>query len=405
MMNRRQFLQASAAVTALSFSAPGLSLGRTGTGKSRFILIILRGGMDGLGAVPAYSDTHYQSLRGILALPPPGQPNGILDLNGTFGLHPALGRLHQRYQQGELSVIHGTAPPYRKRSHFDAQNVLESGIAPPHAVADGWLYRALAGVDPNRRHEDLAVAVGPSIPLVLRGDKSVGSWSPDSLPEPDEDTMSRILTLYRNDAVLAPSIEAMLAMDSMMSGAPPPRARGNRMQPLTLAAARLLSEPDGPRIAVLESNGWDTHAGQGAATGHLANRLRGLDGILASLYQELGPVWDSTAILAVSEFGRTVAANGTRGTDHGIGGAAFLLGGAVQGGHVVADWQGLDPARLQDRRDLPATIDQRQIFKAVLADHLGADEGLIDEVVFPSSPPVQALPGLFKPTAGASGSG
>ncbi|MDA0788834.1 MAG: DUF1501 domain-containing protein [Proteobacteria bacterium] len=399
MITRRQLFSrtiALSAFAALSLSAPGLVLGRGEKARSRFVLMILRGGMDGLAAVPAYGDPHYRTLRGALALPDPDQPSGILDLDGHFGLHPSLKQLHELYRSGELAIIHGTAPPYQQRSHFDAQNVLECGADAPRGLSDGWLYRALTAVDSRRQQEDIAVAVGPSIPLVLRGEKVVGSWAPDNLPHPDDDTMSRILALYAHDTTLAPKVAAMMEMQSKMADMEAVRpSQNNRLKLLTEAAVRLLSDANGPAIAVLEVNGWDTHAAQGATTGRLANKLRGLDETLTSLRTGLGKNWQNTVVLAVTEFGRTVAANGTKGSDHGVGGAALLLGGAVIGGRVIADWQGLDPQHLHKGRDLPATIDQRQIFKAVLVDHLGADPDLVEDRVFPDSRLATRLPGLI----------
>jgi uncharacterized protein (DUF1501 family) len=208
--------------------------------------------------------------------------------------------------------------------------------------------------------------------------------------------MSRILALYAHDTTLAPKVAAMMEMQSKMADMEAVRpSQNNRLKLLTEAAVRLLSDANGPAIAVLEVNGWDTHAAQGATTGRLANKLRGLDETLTSLRTGLGKNWQNTVVLAVTEFGRTVAANGTKGSDHGVGGAALLLGGAVIGGRVIADWQGLDPQHLHKGRDLPATIDQRQIFKAVLVEHLGADPDLVEDRVFPDSRLATRLPGLI----------
>ncbi len=363
---------------------------------TRLVLVILRGGMDGLAAVPAYGDPHYRSGRGQLALNDPGQDGGILDLDGFFGLHPRLKSLHEMYGSGELTVIHGTAPAYTSRSHFDAQNVLESGVPTPHAARDGWLYRSLEGVDRGRTPNNIAMSVGASIPLVLRGERPVGSWYPDSFPDPDDDTMARLLALYGNDEVLGPSASTMMTADEMLDEMGEGSGRSNPMQQLAEATIGFLSHRNGPRIVVLENGGWDTHANQGTETGTLAGRLQQLDGLLGALRNRLGKSWRDTAIVVVTEFGRTVAVNGTRGTDHGVGGAAFLLGGAVDGGKVVSDWQGLASTKLFEGRDLQPGIDQRQLFKAVLVDHLRVDSGMVDDLVFPDSKHRPRLNGLFR---------
>lgn len=400
MLSRRQFLKGGVSAS-LALVAPGICFAGQGSDTSRFILVILRGGMDGLAAVPAYADKHYYDVRGQLALPEPGKENGILDLNGLFGMHPGLVSMHKLYRSGELLVVQGTAPPYQKRSHFDAQNVLESGFPVPHAKKDGWLYRSLAAIDHGHGQRSLAMSVGPSVPLVLRGEHPVASWTPDNMPDPDDSTMSRLLALYRHDPILGPSVASMMETESMLDEMGEPMGgRGNLLRVLSTAAAQFLAHTDGPRIAVLESGGWDTHANQGSVNGILAARLRALDDIIGNLKTNLQKVWSTTAVLLVTEFGRTVAMNGTRGTDHGVGGVAFLLGGAVKGGQVISDWTGLDRKHLFEGRDLMPTIDQRSLFKAVLTDHMGAEPALVEETAFPDSRDVKPLRGLFKPQAG-----
>ncbi|XOV89260.1 MAG: DUF1501 domain-containing protein [Pseudomonadota bacterium] len=395
MISRRQFLLSTAAAS-LAMSAPGLALAGSAPGRPRLLVVILRGGMDGLAALPPYGDRAYTRTRGDLALPAPGEENGILDLDGFFGLHPRLAGLHALYRGGELIAFAGTAPPYRERSHFDAQNVLESGVEVPHAARDGWLYRALAGAPGSGDLEHLAMAVGQSVPLILRGERSVGSWAPDGLPDPDDDTMARVLRLYQEDGKLGPRVAAMMATEDMMGDMEMTgRGRGSNLAALASRAAEFLVHENGPQVAVLESGGWDTHANQGSAGGNLANRLGALDEVLGELKAKLGGAWRQTAVLVVTEFGRTVVMNGTRGTDHGVGGAAFLLGGAVSGGRVVADWAGLAKNQLLEGRDVQPTIDQRSIFKAVLTDHLGLPLDLVNRRVFPSSTGVQPQRKLF----------
>lgn len=392
MVSRRQFLK-HAGAASLALSMPGLAFGGLKTAPdARFVLLILRGGLDGLAAVPAWGDPNYRRARGRLALPAPGEPDGVLDLDGFFGLHPALANLHGMYRAGEMRVFQGIAPPYHARSHFDAQNVLESGATEPHAVRDGWLYRALAG---ESALETLAMAIGPSVPLVLRGERVVGSWTPDRLPEPDDDTMARVMGLYARDDVLGPRLETVMQTEDilgdMMGG-----GRPDQLRVLAGAATRFLSADEGPQVAVLESGGWDTHSNQGTTQGQLASRLSQIDEVLGDMKAGLGKRWNNTAVLVVTEFGRTVSVNGTRGTDHGVGGAAFLAGGGVRGGRVDADWQGLAPGQLFEGRDVAPTLDQRSVFKAVLAEHLGMARRTWEDAAFPDSGEVKPMAGLFR---------
>jgi len=395
MATRRSVLAASATLTLL---APFARLAAAQSNPdSRFMLVILRGGLDGLAAVPPYAEPAYAQLRGSLALPAPGTANGALDLDGTFALHPALSNLHAMYRAREALVLHAAATPYRERSHFDAQNVLEAGGTTPSAGGGGWLNRALAALDSAGQSRG-AVALADSVPLVLRGELAVTSWAPSQLPETDDDTLARVRRLYEAaDPALADSLNRALearelagdAADTGMGG-----RGGQAIAPLASAAARFLASADGPRIAVLDAGGWDTHANQGAEQGPLALRLRALDSGLQMLKTELGAHWSETTVVVVTEFGRTVAVNGTRGTDHGTAGCAFVVGGAVAGGRVVADWPGLAPRDLHEGRDLRATTDLRALFKSVLHERFGVTEAALARAVFPASDSVEPLAGV-----------
>jgi uncharacterized protein (DUF1501 family) len=395
MLSRRKLLSCSLQAAAVAH-LPRLVLADH-PGDSRLVVVILRGALDGLAAVPAYGEPRYAALRGELALAAPGSTSAALKLDGLFALHPSLANLHALYAAGELAVLHAVATPYRDRSHFDGQMVLENGGTAAGAFRDGWLNRALAVLRPS-----MAVALAENVPLVLRGPESVTSWSPSRLPDAADDTLERVAELYANDALLSSRLHDALAMRDMAgdvtTGAAGARGGGFRgdaqIGPLVAAAARFLRAYDGPRIAVLEAGGWDTHANQGAEQGQLALRLGGLDGAVAALKRDLGAVWSNTALLIVTEFGRTVAANGTRGTDHGTGGCAFLAGGAVKGGRVLADWPGLGERDLFEGRDLQPTTDLRAVLKGVLRDHLGVSAATLDTAVFPDSRAVQAVEGL-----------
>jgi uncharacterized protein (DUF1501 family) len=394
MTTRRSLLATTAKLTLLApFARISVAAPKP---DARFALVILRGGLDGLAAAPPYAEPQYRLLRGALALDAPGGEGGALDLDGTFGLHPSLANVHAMYGAGEALVLHAAATPYRERSHFDAQNVLEAGGVAPSGAATGWLNRAV-GALASAGDARGAVALADTVPLVLRGEFDVMSWAPSRLPNADDDTLARVRRLYAAaDPELAARLDSALGARSLagdagegMGGRP-----GQALAPLASAAARFLASADGPRIAVLEVGGWDTHANQGAAQGNLAQRLRALDAGLQTLKAELGEHWRSTCVAVATEFGRTAAVNGTRGTDHGTAGCAFLLGGAVAGGRVLADWPGLAPRDLYEGRDLRPTTDLRAAFKGVLHERFGLTEAALAQHVFPDSAELAPLEGL-----------
>jgi uncharacterized protein (DUF1501 family) len=422
IFDRRTFLSSGALATAGALVTSRLAFASTGT-SSRFVFIILRGALDGLSAVPPYGDADYARLRRELAVGAPGSKDGAIRLDNTFGLHPNLRFLGESYVARELLVFHAVASPYRERSHFDGQDVLENGLARPHASQSGWLNRALASVPADRTvgRKELGVALGQNVPLVMRGPAEVASWSPSRLAALDEDTLERITDLYSRDPLLSKRLADALAANAiaaesqeetdtaeastsgdmaaneMSDAREKRRARpGARYVEIVRAAAGFLRKEDGPRIAVFDTTGWDTHANEGAAKGQLAIRLGALDAGLRTLKEQLGPVWRETVVLVATEFGRTAATNGTRGTDHGTGAAAFLLGGAVQGGRVVADWPGLSAASLHEGRDLKPTLDLRSVLKGVLSEHIRVPTSALEKDVFPGSANTRALKDLLR---------
>jgi len=388
---------------AVNTALPNALFAKTG-GAARLVVVVLRGALDGLAAVPPHGDRDYADLHRELAIAAPGAADGALALDNTFGLHPSLGFLHERYLGGELVVFHAVASPYRERSHFDGQNVLENGLTQPIGTADGWLNRALASLPARSVGQwERAVAVSQNVPLILRGDVPVLSKSPFTTPDVDEDLLARLADLYSKDewfsARLSEAVQSERLADAPgMSAAQPgkPPAGAGRVGSVARMAAALMRSDGGPEVAVIEATGWDTHANQGGSTGTLAQRLAGLDGALRALADGLGPLWPQTAVLVVTEFGRTAAVNGTRGTDHGTGGCAFLAGGAVRGGRVIADWPGLAHGALLENRDLRPTLDLRSIFKAVLGDHMRIDAGTLTTRVFPNSNGARPLQGLIR---------
>ncbi len=416
MLKRREFLQAGALGLGSLFLTSRLALARAGAAQSRFVFILMRGALDGLAAVPPYGDPGYATLRRELALKNPGAPGGVLPLDGFFGLHPSLTFLGESYAARELVVCHAIASPYRERSHFDGQDVLENGSAQPHSVQTGWLNRALAAVQSDRGgSKELGVALGQNIPLVMRGPAAVTSWSPSKLPALDEDTLERLTDLYAGDPLLAARLADALAADAIaerqestaglhdsdMNSARQDdsmvqRAKPARYTEIVRAVAGFLRREDGPQVAVFDTTGWDTHANEGSAEGQLAGRLAALDVGLRTLKQELGPAWSNTAVVLATEFGRTAATNGTRGTDHGTATTAFLLGGAVQGGRVIADWPGLSSRSLYQGRDLQPTADLRSVLKGVLSEHLLVSSSALETSVFPDSAHAMPIRDLFR---------
>jgi uncharacterized protein (DUF1501 family) len=348
----------------------------------------LRGAADGLAIAAPYGDAHYASMRGELALQPPGGEQGLLKLDGLFGLHPSLAATHESFRAGDALIVHAVASPYRERSHFDGQDLLENGASRVAALRDGWLNRALAPIGGRSTH---AIALAQNTPLVLRGDNAVTSWAPSRLPDADDSTLRRLQDLYADDDFFASRLEQALTSQDIASGmgdVDNQRRRGNEAQQfgeLMSAAARFLTAVDGPNIAVVELGGWDTHANQGTTQGSLANRLAALDRGIANLRDGLGSAWENSVVAVVTEFGRTVRVNGTRGTDHGTATAAILAGGAVKGGKVLADWPGLATKDLFEGRDLRPTIDIRSLFKSVLLEHLRVPTGFVEDTVFPDS--------------------
>ena len=393
MVSRRDILRAAGAGLVAS-SVPGLALATANT-DARFVLVILRGAADGLAVAPAYGDGNYTNVRGELAL----SANELNKLDGLFGLHPALSCIHEQYRKQQALLVHAVASPYRERSHFDGQDVLENGAAGVGTLRDGWLNRALAPLGGSLGNE-VAIAMAQNTPLVLRGGNSVTSWAPSALPDAEDSTIERLLDLYAGDEFFATRLVQALDAQAIAegdAGMASMNARGNeaqQMQTMASATARFLTARDGPRIAVLEAGGWDTHANQGTTSGALANRFEGLDAGVRTLRKELGDTWSETVVAIVTEFGRTVAVNGTRGTDHGTASAAVLLGGAVAGGRVLADWPGLRQSDLYQGRDLQPTTDLRSVFKGILADHLELPESWIETRVFPDSSAATPMRGL-----------
>ncbi|OWT73574.1 MULTISPECIES: DUF1501 domain-containing protein [unclassified Achromobacter] len=358
MATRRHFLGLAGTLAGSLIAAPRIVFANVET-ERRFVFVIQRGAADGLNIVVPYADPAYAGLRGSLAI----DSQAATRLNGTFALHPALARTAALYAARQALFVHAVASPYRDRSHFDGQNVLETGGATPNQLRDGWLNR-LVGMLPKSREN--AIAFAPVIPLALRGAVQVASYAPSSLPPAPDDLLTRVSALYADDAQLGPLWNEAMRTRGLAGEA------GARQDPAHVGqlAAQFLGRDDGPRIAMIETGGWDTHTAQNA---RLANQLKGLDTMLAALRDGLGAHWRTTTVLVATEFGRTAAANGTGGTDHGQGSVAMVLGGAVAGGQVVADWPGLAAGDLYEGRDLKPTASLDALIAHVAAGALDLD--------------------------------
>ncbi len=398
---RRALLGTGGALFAWAFM-PRFAFAAGGRDR-RFVTIILRGALDGLTAVPPVGDPDYEALRQQIAMRTEGD-NPALALDGFFALHPSLRNFQRLYRKGEAAVVHASATGYRDRSHFDGQDVLESGFPTPGHVETGWLNRLLeqlpAGeaINPAAAGQRVSgLAIGASAPLVIRGKAPILGWAPSVLKPADGDLAPRLADLYgQTDPMLAALLAEGIETGRIASGVDI-KARGGPgdpvgMEQMARGAARLIAHPEGPRVAALAFEGWDTHAHE---VERLSKLLSGLDNALAAFEQELGPVWKDTAILVATEFGRTARINGTEGTDHGTATTAFLAGGSIRGGRVIADWPGLKLAQLRDGRDLAPTTDIRAIIKGLAVDHLGASAAMLDKAVFPGSEAIRPMKGLI----------
>jgi uncharacterized protein (DUF1501 family) len=390
---------------AAAFGAPAVVLPQ----GQRFVVVILRGALDGLAAVAPYGDPNLAIWRSGLLTAEPGQQGGLLDLGGHFGLHPALSGLHAMYVAGEMLPVHAVAGPYRSRSHFEAQDYLESGSG--HRMTSGWLNRVVSVLPAAQRGNSPggpAIAVSGGIPLLLRGPATVGSWEPEMMAEPSSDLCARIAALVHDDPLIGPAVaeglrerefarRVIAGADgaSMDAEGQPGRTT---FAALAAVAGRLLGASDGPRIAALEIGGWDTHAGQ---VGHLHAAFRRLDDGLTALRDGLGNAWAQTVVLVVTEFGRTVRMNGTAGTDHGTGTVAFVLGGTVAGGRIRTNWPNLERSNLFEDRDLQPTADLRSIAKGLLAEHLQLSQDRL-AWVFPESAAAAPMAGLVRDAKASS---
>jgi uncharacterized protein (DUF1501 family) len=370
MLPRRRFLQCAGAGAGAMLVAPQLVFGSAETDK-RFVFVIQRGAADGLNIVVPYGDPAYASLRGPLAI----DASTAFKLDGTFALHPSLLRASKMYADKQALFVQAVASPYRERSHFDGQNVLETGGNTPYQLKDGWLNRLLSMLPAPRKD---AIAFAPTVPLALRGRAEVTSYAPSSLPQAPDDLLTRVSQLYAGDAQLHPLWESAMQARGLAADA------GARQDPASLGklAATFLSKPDGPRIAMIETGGWDTHSAQNP---RLAAQLKALDTMLGALADGMAGQWVNTTVIVATEFGRTAAANGTGGTDHGTASAAMIFGGSVAGGRVLADWPGLSRSALYESRDLKPTTRLDAVIAGSAGETFGIEPKRVASTLFPEA--------------------
>ena len=405
-MNRRFFLHNGALAIAGTAAIPSFLvrsvMAEQATSRRRLVVVFQRGAADGLNIVVPYREKNYYSMRPSIAIP----QNQVLDLDGFFGLHPSLAPFKPLYDQGHLAIVHAAGSPDTTRSHFDAQDYMESGTPGLKSTQDGWLNRALQAEDLRHRcigtceqHTAFrALALGPDVPRTLSGKipaialNNVNGFTiagRGPVPSPAA-TAFQAMYADSGDRILHPAGDEtfdavkMLRAANPAQYAPAPTANyptsefGNSMKQI----AQLLKANLGVEVAFTDVNGWDTHQNQGSVNGQLANRLTDFSASIAAFWRDMGDEADDITLITMSEFGRTARENGTGGTDHGHANAMFVLGGNVKGGKVYGRWPGLDNDQLNEGRDLVLTTDYRQVLGEVVTQTLGATNL---DVVFPGA--------------------
>jgi uncharacterized protein (DUF1501 family) len=394
---RRGFLGAGAGAAAtLTFAGmlPRIA-SAAGAHDPRLIVMILRGAMDGIGAVMPVGDPHFAGLGDRFRPDEDGVPT---PLDGFFSMHGALPNMASLYGAGQLVIVHAICTQNSARSHFESQDLLESGLPSVEnkQIDSGWLNRMLTVHPTNATKTRSALAVGATPPLIMRGKAPVETWQPQVFKLSDDDTIARLAALYgERDKVMRQALLDGTDLDkvSMGNGGPGKAAAPMRaLAQATTNCANMMRADDGPRVACISCFGWDTHA---AEPPRLARGLSSLDAAVAALKAGLGPLWTQTAVVMVTEFGRTARVNASRGTDHGTGTAAFIAGGALRRSQIVTDWPGLGPDKLFEGRDLAATRDIRSLFKGLLAEHMDIGRQQLDTEIFPDSGSVEPLASLF----------
>jgi len=358
-----------------AFGAPD-----SGVHSKRLVIIFQRGAADGLNIVVPHGETAYYAMRPSINIP----RRNVLDLDGFFGLHPSLAPLQPLWRQQKLAIVHASGSPDPTRSHFDAQDFMESGTPGLKTTYDGWLNRSLHSLPASRQSAFRAIALGPSLPRILSGTEpavAVNNLNQFSVGGKNAPAAGMFEAMYANsaDSILHGAGQETFDAVKMLKAADPskykpapgaeyPRGRfGDSLRQL----AQLIKANLGVQVAFADIGGWDHHVNEGNTQGQLANVLRDFSGSLAAFWTDLGDLGEDTVVVSMSEFGRTARENGNRGTDHGHANAMFIIGGPVRGGKVYGQWPGLDQSQLHDGRDLAVTTDFRRVLGEAVYQHLG----------------------------------
>ena len=376
-MERRDFLKGTLG-TLYMMASPNMALPDTNPTEKRLLVVLLRGGMDGLASIPPLGDKNLSKIRKDILV------NGANDLDGFFGINPSLRFLGSEYYNGRAAFVHATSFPYTGRSHFDGQNIMETGFEQPYAVTSGWVGRAMNAAGFS------SLAVSLPIPIILRGNHVNSNYFPTNFPRAGKSVYKDVKKMWQNDPQLAGLLDPIISRRIPFGG------RGDTRE-LVSFAAQEMHKPDGPRVGLLEFEGFDTHALQGNEDGHHAEILAELDGVLEGFKRQMGDLYDNTVVVTVTEFGRTASENGTQGTDHGWASAIFLAGGLVKGKQVISDWPGLGSKDLYEGRDLLMTIDARDVYAEVIKTVFELNDQDIARDVFLGYRPEKSL-GLMRST-------
>jgi uncharacterized protein (DUF1501 family) len=376
-MKRRNFLKGSLG-TLYMMASPNMAFPDVKLSEKRLLVVLLRGGLDGLAAVPPLADKNLSKIRKDVLV------QGANDLDGFFGIHPNLKFLENEYHSGNAAFVHATSFPYTGRSHFDGQNIMETGSEQAYAVTSGWVGRAMNAAGFS------SLAVSLPIPIILRGNEVNSNYFPTNFSKATKKEYAEIEKMWKSDSQLNGMLKDISTRDTMKHG------RGDTIDLVGFAASQM-HKTNGPRVGLLEIDGFDTHALQGNEQGEHAELLEDLDNILRVFKERMGPLYDDTAIVTVTEFGRTAFENGTQGTDHGWASSMILAGGLVKGKQVVSDWPGLSKRNLFEDRDLTMTIDARDIYAEVIKTVFDLEDDVISEHVFLGYKPEKYY-GLLKKT-------
>lgn len=373
-MDRRNFLKGSIG-TLYMLANPAMAYAGTKITDKRLLIVLLRGGMDGLASIPPIGDRGLSQIRKDILV------NGVEDLDGFFGINPALKFLGSEYANGRAAFVHATSFPYTGRSHFDGQNIMETGNERPYETNTGWVGRAMNAAG----YSSLAVSL--PIPIILRGNDVNSNFFPSRFRSLASQHYRDISRLWASDSELSGMLKPIIERDI-------PPGRGDTRELVSFAASEM-HKPNGPRVGLLEFEGFDTHALQGNEEGHHAENLAELDSVLQNFKKNMGQLYNKTVVVTVTEFGRTAAENGSRGTDHGYASAIFLAGGLINGKQVISDWPGLGVRNLYEGRDLQMTIDARDVYSEVVKTVFDLDDDDITRNVFPGYRPKRTL-GLMR---------